>query len=197
MAVVLAQHNIPLAVMDHLSPLFHDIFPDSNIAKGFSSARTKTTCIVNMALRPYFESILVSQMQNQPFALAIDGSNDNGIQKMNPLTVRIFDSEGGQVSTKFLDMCLTSGTDAGRAEAIFEAMDGALTSREIPWQNCIGLSVDNTSVNIGRHNSIKSRLLQKNSSVYVMGCPCHIIHNTAQKASQVFCSVSYILLKLF
>ena len=23
-----------------------------------------------------------------------------------------------------------------------------------------------------------------------MGCPCHIIHNTAQKASQAFCSVS-------
>lgn len=34
MAVVLAQHNIPLAIMDHLSPLFQEIFPDSQIAKG-------------------------------------------------------------------------------------------------------------------------------------------------------------------
>ena len=33
-AVTLAHHNIPLAAMDHLSPLFQDIFPDSKIAKG-------------------------------------------------------------------------------------------------------------------------------------------------------------------
>ena len=42
MAVVLAQHNLPLAIMDHLSPLFRDIFPDSNVAKSFSAqARRK------------------------------------------------------------------------------------------------------------------------------------------------------------
>ena len=190
MAVVLAQHNIPLAIMDHLSPLFRDIFPDSKIAKGFSAARTKTTCIMNMALRPHFESVLVAHMKEHPFALAIDGSNDTGLQKMNPLTVRIFDLESGFVCTKFLDMCLTSGTDAGTAEKIFEAMEDALISRDIPWENCIGLSVDNTSVNIGKHNSIKSRAILRNPSIYVMGCPCHIIHNTAQKASQAFCNVS-------
>lgn len=66
MAVVLAQHNIPLAIMDHLSPLFWDIFPDSKIAKGFSAARTKTTCIMNMALPPYFESVLVADMKEHP-----------------------------------------------------------------------------------------------------------------------------------
>lgn len=192
MAVVLAQHNIPLAIMDHLSPLFHDIFPDSRIAKGFSAARTKTTCIVNMALRPHFESVLVAHMKEYPFALAIDGSNDNGLQKMNPLTIRIFDYDSGLVSTKFLDMCLTSGSDAGTANKIFQAMEDALTSRNIPWKNCIGLSVDNTSVNMGIHSSIKSRALQRNASVYIMGCPCHIIHNTGQKAAQAFCQVSVL-----
>lgn len=190
MAVVLAQHNIPLAIMDHLSPLFRDIFPDSKIAKGFAAARTKTTCIVNMALRPHFEHILVAHMKEHPYALAIDGSNDSGVQKMNPLTVRVFDLEQGLVCTRFLDMCLTSGSDAGTAEKIFECMEDALVSRNIPWENCIGLSVDNTSVNTGKHNSIKSRALQRNGSMYVMGCPCHIIHNTGQKASHAFCRVS-------
>ena len=49
-STVLAHHNIPIAVSDHLTPLFKDIFPDSEIAKAYSCARTKTTCILNGAL---------------------------------------------------------------------------------------------------------------------------------------------------
>ena len=57
--------------------------------------------------------------------------------------------------TKVLDMCLT---DVGTAEKIFEAMEDALVSRDISWENCIGLSVDGTSVNIWKYNSIKSSM---------------------------------------
>ena len=39
---------------------------------------------------------------------------------------------------------------------------------------------------MGCRNSIKTRILQKNSSVYLMGCPCHILHNTAAKAGLAF-----------
>ena len=104
MAVALAHHNIPLATMDHLSPLFRDIYLDSKVSNGFAAARTKTSCIVNMALRPHFEESLVSHMRDNPFALAIDGSNNNGLEKMNPVTVRLFDPDQGRVSTRFLDM---------------------------------------------------------------------------------------------
>lgn len=72
------------------------------------------------------------------------------------------------------------------AATIFEAMNGALESREILWDNCMGLSVDNTSVYMGNHNSIQARAVQKNPGVYMIGCPCHILHNTAQKASLAF-----------
>ena len=189
MAVFLAHHNIPVAVMDHLSPLLQDVFPDSKIAKSFASARTKTSCILNMALQPHLESILVARMKKEPFALAIDGSNDNDVKKMNPLTVRFFDETNGHVCTQFLDMCATSGTSAGTAKAIFEVLDTALGSRGISWLNCVGISVDNTSVNVGKHNSIMSRALQKNKDIYTMGCPCHILHNTAHKAGSIFSEV--------
>lgn len=182
MDVTLAHHNIPLAVMDHLSPLFRDIFPDSKIAKGFASARTKMTCILNMA----YESALVQQMKAAPFSIATDGSNDNGLQKMNPVTVRLFDEASGRIRIKFLDMCLTTGTGSATAAKIFDAMNGALQSRGIAWANCVGLSVDNTSVNMGKHNSIRTRANQKNPSVYMMECPCHIVHNTVQKATLAF-----------
>ena len=101
------QHNIPLAVTDHLSPMFKDIFPDSQIAKGYASARTKTTCILNGSLAPHFKASLVATIKSAPFSLAIDGSNDAGLEKMNPMTIRYFDAR--RVKTQLLDMCLTSG----------------------------------------------------------------------------------------
>jgi len=65
------------------------------------------TCIINGSLAPYFKTSLVESMQKQAFSIAIDGSNDNDLEKMNLLTVRLYDSE--KITTKLLDMCLTTG----------------------------------------------------------------------------------------
>ena len=75
------QHNVPLAVTDHLSPLFQDIFFDSETAKGYASARTKTTCIINESLALHFKSRLTSTMKSGPFSVAVEGSNDLGLGK--------------------------------------------------------------------------------------------------------------------
>ena len=189
-ANLLVQHNIPLAVTDHLGPLVRDIFSDSEIAQHYASARTKTMCIVNGSLAPYFRSALVSAMRSAPFSIAIDGSNDNGLEKMNPLTVRLFDVNRGRVVTQLLDMCLTTGQQSATAESIFNKMDETLKSNEIQWTNCVGAGVDNTSVNLGRKNSIRTRVLQQNPATYFMGCPCHIVHNVALKASASFTLVT-------
>ena len=73
-----------------MSSLFKDIFPDSEIASGYASRKTKTTCIINGALRDHFHSRLIEVIKTRPYSLAVDGSNDTGLQKMNPLTVRVF-----------------------------------------------------------------------------------------------------------
>ena len=69
-------------------------------------------------------------------------------------------------------------------------MEEALASNQVPWANCFGIVTDNASVNTGGYNSVKTRVLQKNSATYVMGCPCHIVHNMADKASQAFGAAS-------
>lgn len=193
----IVEHNLPLAIADHLSPLLRDIFPDSEIAKKYASCRTKSTCIVNHSLAPHFKSLLVNAIISQPFTICIDGSNDTGTEKMNPMTIRYFSNDQGAVVTHFLDMCTTNGEcnnnfannyftciTAGTAESIFSKMDETLKSNDIPWHNCVGLGVDNTSVNLGKRNSIMTRVLAQNPAVFFMGRPCHIVHNMALKASE-------------
>ena len=126
---------------------------------------------------------LVDHMKNEPFSLATDGSNDSGLQKMNPLTVRIYDADRGRVMTQLLDMCLTTGSTA---EAIYTKINEALMKFGVDWNKCVAFGVDNTSVNIGKRNSIKTRVQQQNPEIYFMGCPCHMVHNTATKGAEAF-----------
>lgn len=177
----LLEHNLPFAASDHAGPLFRSMFPDSQIARFYGCATTKTTSIVNRALGPEFAGKVLQLVQQSPFTLSLDGSNDKEEQKLVPLTLRAFDDDLGVVSSKFLSMCLCN---KGTAAVYFEKLEEVFDSHNIPWSNCIALSVDSTSVNIGRHNSIKSRLEVKNPSVYTLGCPCHFIHNAAHTASK-------------
>ena len=114
-----------------------------------------------------------------------------GREKMNPLTVRVYDSDLSKVVHRFLDMCPTSGPNCGTAEVIYKKMDEAMQKNAIPWRNCVSLSVDIAPVNTGARNSIASRAHQEHGSIYIHGCPCHIIRpNTAKQAGQAFLEVS-------
>ena len=182
-AVLVACSNIPIAFNDRLSPAIRTLFPDSKVAH---SARTKATCILNIAVAPHLISVLVMHMTCHAFSLAIDGTNDCELQKMNPITVRIYDISVSKVVTHFLEMCTTT---SATAKAIFNAMDHKLVSlldEGNPWLRCTSFGVDNTSVNIGSRNSLKTRIKIKNPSVHISGCNCHILHNAAQKASEMF-----------
>lgn len=146
---------------------------------------------------------------------------------MNPMTVSLYDVNCARVTTQLLDMCLTSGIvlhkiytfwlathgmfnyapftqyvqhrgpRCGTAEAIFAKMNEVLQSNHISWTNCVGVSVDNTSVNTGKSNSIMTRVKQQNPAAYFMGCPCHILHNMATKASKSFALVSHITINSY
>ena len=58
-------------------------------------------------------------MKIHPFSVSVDGSNDTGLEKMNPMTIRIYDVNDGKIVTKFLDMCPTSSSTA---EAIYSVV---------------------------------------------------------------------------
>ena len=90
---------------------------------------------------------------------------------MNPMTVKLFDINSHKVQRRFLDMCTTN---SGTADEIFKKINHVSKESNLTWNQCLGLSVDNTAVNLGIRNSLKAKILRENESAYVMGCPCHI-----------------------
>ena len=102
------------------------------------------------------------------------------LTKVNPITVRMFDVKLGKVTTRFLDMALSIG---GTAEEVFAAIDGCMSSYQIPWKNCVAVGVGNSNVNVGKKNSIMTRVKAQNDSVYFSGCLCHVVHNTSVAAA--------------
>ena len=105
MVMLIVQHNILFNLSDHLTPLIRQEFKDSAEAQYFSCSRTKTAAIVN-CLGDYFFEGIKSNMQQLPFSIMLDASNDTGLEKMYPITVRIFDINYSRVMTKFFDMNL-------------------------------------------------------------------------------------------
>ena len=120
MAVLTACSNVPLAFHDRLSPMIREVFSDSDVAANYHSASTKATCILNLAVAPAFKIELIENMKLHPFSISVDGSNDTGLLKMNPLTVRIFDVNLDRIVTRFLDMCSAS---SATAENLYNTFD--------------------------------------------------------------------------
>lgn len=81
------------------------------------------------------------------------------------------------------------GTSCGTAEATDSKMNKVVEGHNIPWANCVALAIDNASVNVGIRNSIKSRVLDQNHSIYIVGCPCHIVLNNAHAGGLVYSEV--------
>ena len=122
-------------------------------------------------------------MKKDCYSISADGSNDQGLKKMNPVTVRLFDMNQHMVVNQFLDMCLSSSSDA---DGIFAAIDKAFANNGILWNKCISLGFDNTSVNIGKHNPLIRNAREKNDEIILMGYPCHMVHDTTRHATKAF-----------
>ena len=164
-------------------PFSGKMFPDSEIAQKYGCAATKTAAIVNYALAPEMLAPVVDYLKTEPFSLCIDGSSDTGTENLYPVVVRIFDLNRGRVSTSFWRMCLVSDCSA---KGIFDQIALAFEQYSIPWENVIGLSLDNASVNMGKHKGIFTHFEKKNRSIYTAGCQCHIVHNIAGHAAKAF-----------
>ncbi|KAJ8043481.1 hypothetical protein HOLleu_10580 [Holothuria leucospilota] len=80
----IVEHNLPIAFADHVGPLLRKMFPDSETAKKYGCARTKTTAILGVSAEENVNEI-VKHLINNPFSVATDGSNDYADHKLYPV----------------------------------------------------------------------------------------------------------------
>ena len=156
-------------------------------------------------------------MHTQLFSIAVDVSNDTGLVKMNPLTVRLYDVSEGSIVTRFLDMGLTKGhivhhVNWGTNLSLFSAFlwhrytvcdckiyfwkDWWHFWSNILWSSCDGMSFDNTSVNIGRINSIMTRGSPQKSCTIFYGLPMSYDTQHMYEGCREFCKgwLGYLVL---
>ncbi len=147
------------------------MFPDSKIAAGYSSGRTKTTAIVKYALAPTLNDDVIKSCCTGPFTLLCDGGNDQTDRKYFGIMVRYWDKAIQRPATRFLCMPVCN---IATGASLFTVIEHEFESREIPWGNMIGFASDTASVMVGRRNSVLSRLLDKQPRLFSLGCLCHL-----------------------
>ena len=85
----------------------------------------------------------------------------------------------------------------GTTEALFNNINSILRENRVDWENCVAVGLESTAVNVGKKNFIMTRVFAKNKNIFVNGCPCHVIYNTANKAAERFSEVLRFDVKIF
>ena len=189
MAMFIIQHNTFFNQSDHMSQFIRQEFNGRKAVENFACGRRKTSAIVSCIGNNFFKQ-LNTNMEKFLFSMMLGASNDTGLYKTFPITVHIFDVNFGMVMTKFYDINYMKGWDASTAQALFQSVDGILAKNGVQWNNCTLLGLDNTNTNIGNRNSIKTKALEKNPTIKISGCPCHVLHNAAMKAYTAFAKIT-------
>ena len=153
--MLVVQHNTFSNIVDHLAPLIRKEFSQSRAGRNFACVETKTAAIASCIGDHFFDG-LKEKMTQSSFSIMLDGSNDTGLQKMYPVTVRIFDVNFNRMTTRFFDMNLLEGTDASTAASMFDSVNNLFERYNIQWDHCMGIGLDNRNAKIGERNSIKS-----------------------------------------
>ncbi|XP_077422813.1 uncharacterized protein LOC144052536 [Vanacampus margaritifer] len=175
------EHGVPIAMADHMGPLFRRMFPDSKIAKKYGCGRTKTSNIIQCLGEESSQSI-VDVIKSSPFSMSTDGSTDYDDVKLYPICVRYFDNQTGKVLSVLLSLreCNTAST----GENIFKIIEKEMNSNNIPWDNLVCFAADNAAVMLGSKKGVASFITEKSPSAYIAGCSCHLIHLAVQRGAK-------------
>ena len=125
MAMFIMQDNTFFNLSDNMSQYTRQDFKGSKAAEKFACSQTKMSAIGNCIGNNFFQQ-LNTDMQKLPFNTMLNPKCETGLNKMFPITVRIFDMNFCRVMKKFYDINYMKGQDTSTAQAQFQGVDDIL-----------------------------------------------------------------------
>ncbi|CAK1594251.1 unnamed protein product [Parnassius mnemosyne] len=199
-AYKVVKHHQSFSSLDCTTKLNAVMYPDSSIAAKQSTARTKATAIIKHILAPHSIAQIKTEVEKVPFyGISTDSSNHKA-EKLFPLLIQYFtEKEGLQIKLLKIDSLPNETSDTITSFCIKSLQD-----QNIPVQNIVAFSGDNTNTNFGGRdrygvNNVFFKLKEiLSKDIEGIGCPAHILHNTESTAADVMSiDVESIVLKIF
>lgn len=200
-AYKIVRHHQSFKSLDCDTKLNILMYPDSNIAARQSTARTKATAIIKRILAPHSINQIQRDFENDVEFCGImtDSSNYKSI-KLFPLLMQYFTQTSG-LKIKLLGIKKLANE---LSETITKFCITTLDNCKIPLDKVVAFGADNTNTNFGNKlrqtkNNVFSHLkTDLGRDIEGIGCPAHILHNTASTAADVLSiDIEIIVIKLF
>ena len=142
-----AKHQQSFLSNDCTTHLIKAIFSNFDIAKKFTSARTKTASIITGVLAPFAQKSLLSELGKKTFSISIDASNHNEA-KLFPLVVGFFSAKVG-VRVRIFD---SRSMPCETSQQIMNFICSSLEENGLKLENITSFCADNAPVNFGVGN---------------------------------------------
>ncbi|XP_037786399.1 uncharacterized protein LOC119582249 [Penaeus monodon] len=172
LAAFVAEYNLPMSIMTHLTQLIKSVCSDSEIAKYIACSRNKTTAILKKVIGEASKEELVSNLKTQKFSIIVDESTDKGCTKHLCLLARLI--QGGKANDVFLGLVPVQERSA---QSLYDSVVKVFVDNGIPYkENMIGFASD------GANAMMSSRLMTDVPNLFIMKCICHSFHLCASYA---------------
>lgn len=171
MVCFVAEHNLPVNVMNHLPQLVQSICVDSKIAKEITCGRRKATAILKNVTGKSSLQSLVEKLKQVKFSLLIDESTDASSIKHLCFVVRYSSKEEKTIKDAYFGLLPVVDTTAN---SLFQCISNAFNELNIPFQkNMIGFAADGASNMMGVNHSVSTLLKNEVPGIFIMKCICH------------------------
>lgn len=172
-----AEHDLPLDIMDHLPSLFKSIASDSDIMKSTHCSPAKTEFFIKNVLAIDRLNDLSNKLLTTVFSVIVDESSDIYSNKSIALVVRYYDEDTHTVEDSFLTII-----DVIDPDNLFKSILDFFTSINVPISNLLGFAADSCNLLLGKYSDVLLKLSQIVPFMYVSGCVVNSLHMCVCKA---------------
>ena len=166
------------------------MFPDSNIAKGFSQNETKMMYVIKFGLSPYFKESLKNDFCSKAFCFKFDETATNQIKKQYDGFVQCWSKSQNKIAMAY---CGSLFVDHCPADKLVEHLFTFIEKIGLDIKFMLHLGMDGPNVNLKFQTLLlQSNLLAeaKNTFLNIGTYPLHTVHNAFRKGvSSLACNV--------